>query len=241
MQSAICTVNQTTELTRESPIHPRPLRASGFVQPCAAANGYGCHGLCGRPPPPFRPPAQAAPASAVAELGVVRRLRTSHPSNERFRRHSESDAINQNPRFEDFQWRVYRESDGLAFGSFASISQPTFPEFAGERRSRVRQHLCPASIVGLTRPDAPRAAAPSVSTPRRFWAVLHCVRQTNPSFPDIHASASIASPSVTPGPSFRESVLKPTSPNHALQRTAPRVTVAAISSSDPSSPSHLFL
>ena len=30
-------------------------------------------------------------------------------------------------------------------------------------------------------------------------------------------------------------------PNHALQRTAPRVTVAAISSSDPSRPSHLFL
>ena len=33
----------------------------------------------------------------------------------------------------------------------------------------------------------------------------------------------------------------PTSPNHALQRTAPRVTVAAISSSNPSRPSHLFL
>ena len=30
-------------------------------------------------------------------------------------------------------------------------------------------------------------------------------------------------------------------PNHALQRTAPRVTVAAISSLDPSPPSHLFL
>ena len=29
-------------------------------------------------------------------------------------------------------------------------------------------------------------------------------------------------------------------PNHALQRTAPRVTVAAISSSDPSRPSHLL-
>ena len=40
-----------------------------------------CHGLCGRPPPPFRPPAQAAPASAVAELGVVRRLHP-HPVNE---------------------------------------------------------------------------------------------------------------------------------------------------------------
>ena len=34
--------------------------------------------------------------------------------------------------------------------------------------------------------------------------------------------------------------LKPTRPNHALQRTAPRVTVAAISSSDPSRPSHLL-
>ena len=29
--------------------------------------------------------------------------------------------------------------------------------------------------------------------------------------------------------------------NHALQRTAPRVTVAAISSSNPSRPSHFFL
>jgi len=36
--------------------------------------------------------------------------------------------------------------------------------------------------------------------------------------------------------SFQASILKPTSPNHALQRTAPRVTVAAISSSDPSRP-----
>ena len=39
--------------------------------------------------------------------------------------------------------------------------------------------------------------------------------------------------------SFRASVLNPTSPNHALQRTAPRVTVAAISSSNPSPASHL--
>ena len=34
--------------------------------------------------------------------------------------------------------------------------------------------------------------------------------------------------------------LQPKSPNHALQRTAPRVTVAAISSLDPSRPSHLL-
>ena len=42
--------------------------------------------------------------------------------------------------------------------------------------------------------------------------------------------------------SFRASVLKPMkSPNHALQRTAPRVTVAAISCPGVSRPSHLFL
>ena len=42
--------------------------------------------------------------------------------------------------------------------------------------------------------------------------------------------------------SFRASVVNPMkSPNHALQRTAPRVTVAAISSSDPCPPSHLLL
>jgi hypothetical protein len=47
------------------------------AEPCAAANRLRGHGTCGTPPPHFRPPAGAAPAPPVAELGVVRRLRTS--------------------------------------------------------------------------------------------------------------------------------------------------------------------
>jgi len=43
------------------------------AEPCAAANRLRGHRTCGRPPPPFHPPAGAAPAPPVAELGVVRK------------------------------------------------------------------------------------------------------------------------------------------------------------------------
>ena len=122
-------------------------------------------------------------------------------------------------------------------GSFASIPQPPFPEFAGERRQRVRPRLCPASIAKRSRPHASRETAPSVSTVRRLFAFLRCVRFTEPQL-SRHSRSSIHRESGRYSQnSFRASVLNPTSPNHALQRTAPRVTVAAISSSNPSRPS----
>ena len=49
---------------------PRSRQAT--LEPCAAANCSGCHAGCFRPPP-FPHRAASAPASAVAELGVVRR------------------------------------------------------------------------------------------------------------------------------------------------------------------------
>jgi hypothetical protein len=48
-----------------------------IAEPCAAANCSGRHSLCSHPQTrPRRLSAQAAPPSAVAELGVVRRFRT---------------------------------------------------------------------------------------------------------------------------------------------------------------------
>ena len=58
--------------------------ATNVAEPCAAANRLRGHGACGRPPPPFHPPAGAAPAPPVAELGVVRRSRTSPVMKPRF-------------------------------------------------------------------------------------------------------------------------------------------------------------
>ena len=134
---------------------------------------------------------------------------------------SEFDVAKQAARFADFQFRVYGESDGLAFGSFASIAQPRFPDFPGESRRRVRQHLCTESIVRVSRPHVSRAATPSVSTARRFWAFLRRVRFTDFQLSrhprsGVHREIERCSRN-----SFLASVLKPTSPNHALQRTAP--------------------
>ena len=61
---------QNTPSSPPCPIPPPPPR-SGLVQPCAAANCSGRHSLCSRPQTrPRRLSAQAAPPSAVAELGV---------------------------------------------------------------------------------------------------------------------------------------------------------------------------
>ena len=63
-------------------LQPPPEPANECAEPCAAANCSGRHSLCSYPQTcPRRLSAQAAPPSAVAELGVVRRLRTSPVSN----------------------------------------------------------------------------------------------------------------------------------------------------------------
>ena len=131
---------------------------------------------------------------------------------------------------------------GLKTSSSESIASPTawpsvasrrlcsrrFRSLPGERRQRVRQHSCRESIVQPTQPHASPAAAPSVSTVRRLLAFLGCVRFTESRLSRhsrlrIHRESGRYSRN-----SFRASVLNPTkSPNHALQRTAPRVTLAA--------------
>ena len=131
--------------------------------------------------------------------------------------------------------------NGLKTSSSESIASPTvwhsvashpsvarrFQSQPGVSRQRVRRHSCSAFIVGRPRPHAPRAAAPCVSTARRFWAFLHRVRSTESqlsrhSRSGIHRESGRYSQN-----SFRVSLLNPTSPNHALQRTAPRVTARA--------------
>ena len=126
----------------------------------------------------------------------------------------------------------------MAFGSFESIEQSTLPEFA------IRES--PASSADLfcgiyrevhtsrhfTRSSAERLASAAVFA----FPPLHApdeFKLSRDSQSGVHRESERYSRN-----SFRASVLNPMkSPNHALQRTAPRVTVAAISSLDPSRPS----
>ena len=137
--------------------------------------------------------------------------------------------------------RAYRESGGLDFRSFESFEQPTFSEFC-IRESRANST---AFLFGVHRElHASRRSMRSSFTRLDRAAVLGCsplhapreVRLLRASRSGVHRESERCSRN-----SFMTSVPNRTAPNHALQRTAPRVTVAAISSSDPSPPSHLFL
>ena len=112
------------------------------------------------------------------------------------------------------------------FRGLPALSHPTLPEFrSGASAPTVTG--CMASIACRAQPVLPRAAAPRVSTARRFLASLSSMLETDSSIPDIQVRASIASRTVNRTLSQRPQRVQVT-PNHALQRTAPRVTVAAI-------------
>ena len=221
----------------------------------AAANRSGCHGSCYSTSgsfsfePPFslaRMPsvratlAATAPASAVAELeslGAFAHLFRAMSASE--------DILSPMPPsklhgLKTSGSELVPSSSGLAFGSFESIEQSTFPGFA-IRESRASST---ASFFGVHRElHASRRSTRSVSTRLDRAAVLGC----SPLHAPREFQLSRGSRSGVPRESrrcsrnsFMTSVPNRTAPNHALQRTAPRVTVAAISSLDPSSPSHLW-
>ena len=114
----------------------------------------------------------------VAELGVVRRLRTSPPSNERTTRHSKSGAIIQAPRFEDFQFRVYREPDVVAFGSSRRFCSRRFRDYQAGVHGESESIFARSLSRGAHAQTLERATAPSVSTARRLLAFLRRVRFT---------------------------------------------------------------
>ena len=171
--------------------------------------------------------AGAAPHSAVAELGVVRRLRTSRPSNERFRRHPESMPPTKLHALKTSSSRVYREFGALAFGSSESIEQPALPEFViraaavSSTTSFRRVHREAGASRRSTRSSSERLDSVAVFG----FLPLHAPGESSASRDSrsgVHRESGRCSRN-----SFRSSVLNRTSPNPALQRTAPRVTLAA--------------
>ena len=119
-------------------------------------------------------------------------------------------------------------SVGLAFGSFESFEQPTFSEFC------IRESLASstASLLGVHREAHTSRRSTRSSSERLDRAVvfgflpLHAPGESElsrHSHLGIHREFERCSRN-----SFTTSIPNRTAPNHALQRTAPRVTVAAI-------------
>ena len=108
--------------------------------------------------------------------------------------------------FEDFQLRVYRESDGLGFGSFASISQPRFPEFAGEPLASSTAPLPGVHREAVTSTLFTRRSSERLDSPAVFGfppsRALHRVPASKHSRSGIHRESGRHSRN-----SFRASVL----------------------------------
>ena len=115
-----------------------------------------------------------------------------------------------------------------------------FRSSPGESRRQVRPEQFAAAIASRSSPVASRAAVPYLSTERAILAVLHSMRRVDFRVSSIPVRESIASSGVS-AILMQRPQRKLVTPNHALQRTAPCVTVAAISCPGASRPSHLFL
>jgi hypothetical protein len=213
--------------------HERPFQFNRDAEPCAAANCSGRHSLRSRPQTcPSHLSAQAAPPSAVAELGVVRRLRTS-PA-ERARRYiHRMTRTNANdhptcPRCRSsagFHPIQIQEDSGTGCLMFFLGGFIPYLIYDSSRSGRVQCESCgfvfrpPQRLLNGTSHSCSSFSLPSL---QRL-----CISSSLPAADDscysgIHRESGRCSRN-----SFRASVLNPTSPNHALQRTAPGVTACA--------------
>ena len=169
------------------------------------------------------PCSRARLRAAVAELGVVRRLCTSRVNE------YQSDNANRDPKTHLALFGSFvRRGDSLghhlsARGQLHSVSADCS---ASQSSHRIGSAFC----------HRPRANRHQRSCGYLWRVAAIRTRRTQTSCGGCTSSATTN----FRNPRHTRSQMNE-SPNHALQRTVPRVTVAAISSSDPSRPSHHFL
>ena len=196
------------------------------------------------------PTRRTAPASAVAELGVVRRS-SRHPRTQPYMTNSETNVTSSSSGFESL---VIRASGGEAGASALAASRTRFESsallgFGHAATLPAMEGFVPvcASLSGSAAQR--RSTSPVRESARLAGSFLPTPQPHSAASPSAHQHslplAAAQSAAVTFTRRFaatRQRWRKSDgTPNHALQRTAPRVTVAAISSLEPSSPSHLFL
>ena len=181
--------------------------------------------------------AATAPRSAVAELGVVRRSPTAVPRITPAMTNSETNTTSYPNAFMSDALLCL---DGLAFGyadTLAAIGCVSPVRPSATMSVRVCASLSRSSAERLRTPSARgQAYLPGVfpPAPRPRLVSQPPTRQHGPP----HAAGTSAAPAfmrrlALTRRGWRESER---TPNHALQPTAPRVTVAAISGSHPSRP-----
>ena len=214
-----------------------------------ASNGSACHGTCFHRRLSARH-AGAAPHSAVAELGVVRRS-SRHARTQPYMTNSETNVTSYLNGSESLDVRASaRKASTSTLAAwrtgFESLELSGFGHVATLAAMSCVTPLC----ASLSRSSAQRRSTSSVRESVR-WAGGFPPTPQPPSaaVPSDHqhrlplaAAQSAAVTSTRRFAATRQRWRKSDgTPNHALQRTAPRVTGAAFSSPGASRPSHLFL